>query len=233
MKDAAAAMAREEVEERRLEQLAECEGSLRPSLGANPAESARWVKIRQEVEERRLEQLAEAAAARTRQEVEERRSEQLAEAASARTRQEAEERRLAQLAEREGSLPSESASVQMMITHRMRYRLAELGYSETDVDKLEPQRAAAIIQAAANVQAAAAVQTQQQAASADAAQPSEQERSLLEYEARMSAIARGKPKTEDEKRAAREQDLLDQIKQADAMDERLRQKQAGGGKWNL
>ena len=51
--------------------------------------------------------------------------------------------------------------------------------------------------------------------------------SLLEYEARMSEMARATPKTEEEKRAARHQDMLDQIKQADAMDERLKQKQGG------
>ena len=284
----------------------------------------------------------------------------LRDAAAARTRQEAEQRLPEQPAERQGNLqpssldaiPAESASVQMMITHRMRYRLSELGYSEAAVDALAPQRAAEIIQAAA------AAQSQQQATSGDA-QPSEpppadpnavnaahtdlqrallslladshgltlpigfdvllraiferfawlraaegllgpsnvemalrelaeaidrehpgsvqfdargllhadeaalrgfQQRlmggssgappaaaaqeepkpaqeqagagaafsqSLLEYEARMSEMARATPKTEEEKRAARHQDMLDQIKQADAMDERLKQKQGG------
>ena len=39
----------------------------------------------------------------------------------------------------------ETASVQFMMTGRMRARLLELGYSEADVDALDPQRAAAII----------------------------------------------------------------------------------------
>jgi len=44
-----------------------------------------------------------------------------------------------------------AASVQFMITQRMRERLAELGYSKADIDALHPQRAAAIIQASSRV----------------------------------------------------------------------------------
>ena len=184
----------------------------RLGLNAGDVEDEDWVKARIAQENRDFS-LREAAAARTRQEA---------------------EQRSEQPAQREGNLrpsgldavPAESAAVQMMITHRMRYRLAELGYSEADVDRLEPQRARRIIQAAA-----AGAQAQQQATSAHA-QPSEQERtqaqSLLEYEARMSELARATPKTEEEKRAARHQDMLDQIEQADAMDERLKQ---GQGEW--
>lgn len=45
------------------------------------------------------------------------------------------------------SLGGEGASVQFMMTQRMRARLVELGYSEAEVDALDPERAAAIIQA--------------------------------------------------------------------------------------
>lgn len=41
----------------------------------------------------------------------------------------------------------EVASVQFMITQRMRERLEELGYAEADIDELEPQKAAEIVQA--------------------------------------------------------------------------------------
>ena len=40
----------------------------------------------------------------------------------------------------------ESASVQFMMTQAMRSRLSELGYSQEDIDRMEPQRAAMIIQ---------------------------------------------------------------------------------------
>jgi len=45
----------------------------------------------------------------------------------------------------------DSASVQFMITQRMRQRLVELGYSEAEVDALDPQQAAAIIQGSSKV----------------------------------------------------------------------------------
>uniref|UniRef100_A0A7S2E315 DNL-type domain-containing protein n=1 Tax=Haptolina brevifila TaxID=156173 RepID=A0A7S2E315_9EUKA len=47
------------------------------------------------------------------------------------------------------AVSSESASVQFMITERMRTRLAELGYSDAEIDSLDPQKAAEIVQASA------------------------------------------------------------------------------------
>lgn len=49
------------------------------------------------------------------------------------------------------------------------------------------------------------------------------EHDVAEYEARLRAASR--PKTEAEKREARHRDMLTQIEQADAMDERLRERQ--------
>ena len=50
------------------------------------------------------------------------------------------------------------------------------------------------------------------------------EQAIADYEARVRAAARTRPRTEEEKREAYQRDLLAQIEQADAMEERLRQK---------
>jgi hypothetical protein len=132
------------------------------------------------------------------------------------------EEEFAESARRESqAVAVEPAAVQFMITQRMRASLAELGYSEADVDRLEPQRAATIIQAATQ----APGKRQAMGGGGGAAMSSEEQagQNLHEYEARMRDLARARPMTEEAKREAYDRDLLAQIEQADAMDERLAQ----------
>jgi len=52
-----------------------------------------------------------------------------------------------------------SAAMQFMVTQRMRQRLLQLGYSESEIDSLDPQRAAAILEAAPVEQPDASIPT--------------------------------------------------------------------------
>eukprot|EP00966_Prymnesium_polylepis_P217860 5042023-Prymnesium_polylepis.2 len=185
-----------------------------------------WVKARIAAEDRDFHARRDAArSARSRvwdEEAGARREEEPAEAArrDAGRERERDDRRTPPAA-----VAAPAASVQFMITQRMRVRLTELGYSEADVNRLEPQRAADIIQAAATRMDPGNQQAVGCGEGAATMAPEEQaRRNLDEYETRMRDAAHVRPKTEEEKREAYNRDVLAQIKEADAMDERLAQK---------